>query len=117
MQDDLVYLVGTEVVFWPDRMKQLCKMTQLLYVLRVSSSSLVMHLSRAGQPCFCLCQFAGGTKITIWIPVFLVGAAHVKLARVVASLDDSPLIRSKTTPVCLSIPKIRPPIEIPSYDS
>lgn len=40
-----------------------------------------------------------------------------KLARVVASLDDSPLIRSKTTPVCLSIPKIRPPIEIPSYDS
>ena len=32
MQDDLVYLVGTEVVFWPDRMKQLCKMTQLLYV-------------------------------------------------------------------------------------
>ena len=40
-----------------------------------------------------------------------------KLAHVVASLDESPLIRSKATPVCLSIPKIRPPIEIPSYDS
>lgn len=35
-----------------------------------------------------------------------------KLAHVVASLDESPLIRSKATPVCLSIPRIKPPTEI-----
>ncbi len=90
MQDNSVYHVETEV---PDRMKQLRKMNQCFfyYVYMISSSSLVMHLCRAGHPCFCLCQFARERDNHL-DPGVLVGVLTwnitCKLAHVVVSLAE-----------------------------
>ena len=61
------------------------------YVYMISSSSLVMHLCRAGHPCFCLCQFARERDNHL-DPGVLVGVLTwnitCKLAHVVVSLAE-----------------------------